>query len=173
MSTSGSSGRQSVTLRIELAECLRSDVDSAEQRLLAFVRALDLAYDGSGTDLDAELEGLLREILARAAIALAPLVRTEDGEPMPTVACTADAARAFVASPTAERWDVFEAASTASYPFGPGDGCLAVDELGGHGARGAGDHGPGFLWQVAVTAGAGRVCEAMRTELGAWLADGA
>ena len=65
--------------------------------------------------------------------------------------------------PDEAHWDELFAAATATYPFGPGDGCHAVAALGGHGAPGSGcTSGIGFLDSLA---GAAKVLEALRREL--------
>ena len=59
---------------------------------------------------------------------------------------TTAAARRYLERPEAERWGALYEAATMTYPFGPGEGCLALVELGGHGARGAGcASGVGFI----------------------------
>ncbi|MEJ7599915.1 MAG: hypothetical protein WKG01_18560 [Kofleriaceae bacterium] len=156
-------------LRWELRQCLADPVP-ARQRLLALIRAVDLAHDSLRTG-NADIEPLVQQVLARAAVTIAPLFTTAS-EPMDVgIAATAVAARAYLASPSEDRWSTFEQAATDSYPFGPGDGCLAIDELGGCGQPGAGDHGAGFIWEAAIVIGMERVCDALHSEIDGWLAE--
>jgi hypothetical protein len=60
-------------LRRDLRRCLADEAPSVPQRLLAFVRAVDLAFDRIRRQPDADVEPLLRSVLARAAVAIAPL----------------------------------------------------------------------------------------------------
>lgn len=78
-------------LRWELRQCLADPVP-ARQRLLALIRAVDLAHDSLRTG-NADIEPLVQQVLARAAVTIAPLFTTAS-EPMDVgIAATAVAAR--------------------------------------------------------------------------------
>ncbi|MGZ6086110.1 MAG: hypothetical protein ACXWUG_18270 [Polyangiales bacterium] len=51
-------------------------------------------------------------------------------EAIPTIDRTMRAAHAFLERPCEETYGALQVAATDSYPFGPGDGCLAVPETG-------------------------------------------
>jgi hypothetical protein len=155
--------------RTELRRLLFDDALSPRDALLALVRCIDLATDAAVQADDADVELLIQRVLAHAAVALAPFLIPAGGHPR--IEATALAAATFVASPSEAHWDAYLAAATSSYPFGPGDGCLAVDELGGHGAPGAGDHGAGFIWGVAVQVGVDRARRVLRAEMEAPIGD--
>jgi hypothetical protein len=136
------------------------------QRLLDVVRMLDLALvaaDAVGDDVS-----WAHQAVARAVIALAPLVPASD-----PIASTTAAALDYATAPSSDAWSALVAAATDSYPFGPGDGCLAVDELGGHGVAGAGDRGPGFVWSVAQECGVDSVCVLLRDAIATWVEESA
>jgi len=162
--TAASTAASAGALRAELRDIVFDDARPARDALLALVRCLDLAIEDAVRADDAEVEALVCAMLAHAAVALAPLM-IPAGQAHPPIERTARAAAGYLASPGEDRWDAFVAAATSSYPFGPGDGCLAVAELGGHGAPGAGDHGAGFVWIAAAQIGADRARDALRAEL--------
>lgn len=136
------------------------------QRLLHVVRMLDLALIAA--DAVGDEGSLAHQAVARAVIALAPLVPASH-----RIASTAAAALDYATAPNGDAWSALVAAATDSYPFGPGDGCLAVDELGGHGAPGAGDGGSGFVWLVAQQCGAESVCVALHDAIATWVGESA
>jgi hypothetical protein len=161
-------------LRQQLRRCLADETVSVQQRLLALIRTVDLAYGRLIYQPDADQEALLGAVLAHATVAIAPLLTTAGYAWDGLVEATARAAGAYIKSPTEVHWTAFMEASTNSYPFGPGDGCLAVDELGGHGTPGAGDHGAGFIWFSAIIGpeiGPERVYHALLNEMDGFLAE--
>ncbi len=114
--------------------------------MVALVHRVDLAYHAARRSEPPDDARVVATwlLIARAVVALRPVV--SGAEPHPRLDATRDAAERFLADATAERWSELFRAATASYPFGPGDGCLALDELGGHGAPGAGGaSGVGFV----------------------------
>jgi len=156
-------------LRLALTRCLGDEAGSAQQSVLDFVRTVDLAYDQVGGDdpQERQWEAFLRSILARATVATGAMLGAD--RRAATIDRTVTAAEEYLRSETDERWDEVLQAATDSFPFGPGDGCLAVPELGGHGARGSGDHGSGFIWFVAEMVGPERIRDALATALIPWL----
>jgi hypothetical protein len=110
---------------------------------------------------------VLAEALARAVIAVGrPLLAHTR---LATVAATLAAAEAFVRVPDEATERRYQECATMSYPYGPGDGCYAID---GHpdpepdnGCR----SGAGTLAQVAYQLGADVVAERLAVELNPWL----
>jgi hypothetical protein len=142
----------------ELSRWLDDATLSPKDGLLGFIRAAEARYEQRTS-----AEKLMQELLARAASALGPLLTTW---PRENIAVTEAAARRYLEAPTAAAFDAFCDAATASYPFGPGDGCFAIDELGGHGAPASGDAGFGFIWTVAAECGADVAMRALQIALG-------
>lgn len=144
---------------IDVASELVSRELLPRQFVLELVRWLDLR-------IGAEADGLERELLVHALLAAGPLL-----PPSPAIDETLRAARAFAVEPTEARYDALTAAATSSYPFGPGDGCFAVRELGyvgcepGSGCR----SGAGCLASIAEAVGYDRTADALRSALRAWL----
>lgn len=131
----------------------------ARELVLELVRWIDLR-------MAAAPEGAERELLVRALVAAGPLLPQ-----MPTLGRTLEAAQAFVVDPTDDRYEALQEASTSSYPFGPGDGCFAVAELGYAGCEpGSGCRsGAGCLASIAETVGYERTADAVRRALREWL----
>jgi hypothetical protein len=129
--------------------------------LLALVSWLDRRL------ADATPQSLEAQLLGRAVIAAGRPLAAKHA----TVARTLEAARAYVGDPTDDRYEAFQIAATASYPYGPGDGCFAIAELGyagcdvGSGCR----SGAGSLVCVAEEIGYECVAEAVRREVSEWL----
>lgn len=143
-----------MTTPFDSVEQLLSPELPAREFVLELVRWLDLR-------MAAVPEGVEREILARA-LAAGPLL-----PPMPTVDQTLEAARVFLADPTDARYAALQLAATSSYPFGPGDGCFSIDELGYTGCEpGSGCRsGAGGLVSIAETVGYDRVADTIRDAL--------
>jgi hypothetical protein len=129
--------------------------------LLALVRLIDLAVVAAQGERSFADIALARAVSAagRASQTAAPI----DG--------VLEAAEAFALDPTEATHTAYQAAATSAYPFGPGDGCLAVPELGEEGCGpGSGCvSGAGTLIQIAEVDGDERVAQAIVTELVAWL----
>lgn len=140
------------------AELLSRELPPREL-ILELVRWLDVR-------IAAEPDSLERELLVRAFLAAGALL-----PPMPTLAETLEAARAFLVEPTEARYDALTTAATNSYPFGPGDGCFAIRELGRVGCEpGSGCRsGAGCLASIAETVGYDRTADAIRSALRTWL----
>lgn len=134
--------------------------------VLAIVRLLDLAWRGDAPGARA----LIDEAVCRMLIAGAPLYVEAYPRAQPAAERTLSAARAFVATPgEAQRTALFRAA-TNSYPFGPGDGCFAVSELGTHGTPGAGcAGGVGCLAYLAPAPASRRLVDLWRAAVLPWL----
>ncbi len=145
--------------RAALREALLGDGDRA---LREVIRQLDLPEDDPPDNLAALA-------LARAILALGPIVgaRLEASHP---VHVTTAAAAAFAKAPADETWDDFFRAATASYPFGPGDGCHCTLPAARHGERGGGCRsGSGTLRSIAEEVGVERVMQVVRAALVPWL----
>ncbi len=142
----------------EVSELVSRELPPREL-ILELVRWLDVRI---GTEPD----GLERELLVRAFLAAGPLL-----PPIHTVTATLQAAQAFVVEPTEVRYGALTTAATNSYPFGPGDGCFAIRELGHAGCQpGSGCRsGAGCLASIAETVGYDRTADAIRSALRAWL----
>jgi hypothetical protein len=140
------------------AELLSRDL-SPREFILELVRWLDMR-------MGVEPEGVERETFVWALVAAGQLLPA-----MATVARTLERARAFVAEPTEARYDALISAATNSYPFGPGEGCFAIKELGYVGCEpGSGClSGSGSLANVAGAIGYERTAEAIRSALRARL----
>lgn len=106
--------------------------------LVEVVRTVDLAYRAPRGSQAAQ------RVIAAMVCALGEALADDDGHG--GIAMTTAAARRYLEAPSDDSWGALFEAATMTYPFGPGDGCLALDELGGHGARGAGcASGVGFI----------------------------
>jgi hypothetical protein len=132
-----------------------------QARVHAFVVALDRALVERWDD------PVLQTALARAVVAVGPALLAATGAP--TVAATLAAAEEFVRSPDEEKRRRYVERATASYPYGPGDGCLTLpgDECDspGSGCR----SGAGTLAQVATVLGAEVVADRLGADLIPWL----
>ena len=134
---------------------------SPREFIYELVRWLDL-------QMAAEPEGLGREMLVWAFVAAGPLVPS-----MATVDRTLEAAHSFVVEPTNTHYGALMEAATNSYPFGPGDGCYGVSNLGYAGCEpGSGCRsGAGCLVSLAEVIGYDRTTEAVRGALRSHLDD--
>jgi hypothetical protein len=146
------------TFFAELRERLAAPL-AAREVILDLVRWLDAREPQEASSLEAQA-------LARALVACGSAL-----EHLPTVVRTLAAAREYVANPTDEQWDALVTAATASYPFGPGDGCFAIRELGFPGCEpGSGCRsGAGTLACVAEEIGYETAAAAIRGALGDWI----
>jgi hypothetical protein len=154
-------------LRAELARRLGDPDPDPDRWLLGLIQWIDTAFVARVGSRDEEGERWLRAVLACGCVATGPLVAEDLA-----IQATVEAARRYALAPDHAREVDFMEAATSSYPFGPGDGCLGVDELGGHGAPGGGcTSGAGFLWEVASWAPTtpAAVRDALVRELSAWL----
>jgi hypothetical protein len=156
-------------LRADLLAALEAEAD-ARAVVLDLVRRLDLAHLGApGSDTGDAIMELVALVLARAACVLGPELAAKVS-PRERIDATVVAARAYVDAPSEETHTAFFRAATQSYPFGPGDGCLAARELGGHGTPGAGcASGSGFLAGTAAWIGDAAALACLRRELLPWL----
>jgi hypothetical protein len=135
----------------------------SRESLLTCINWLDLAC------AEAPPESLPPQFLARAIIAAGGALL--EHRSYPTVAVTIETAKAYVLEPTEEHYARYFMAATNSYPFGSGDGCYAVVELG-YGKCDAGSgcvSGAGSLWSFASELGAAVVMERVAQELIPWL----
>ncbi|NBD36857.1 MAG: hypothetical protein GVY30_12785 [Chloroflexi bacterium] len=112
---------------------------------------------------------MAQQILARAIIAAG--YGLMEKRFLPTVQVTIEAAEAYVLAPTDEHFERYVIAATNSYPFGSGEGCYAIAELGYEGcALGSGcGSGAGSLGSFAAELGDAVVMELIAAELIPWL----
>jgi hypothetical protein len=131
-------------------------------RIVALVYCVDSAFEQAAQSGKNEAtEQFVLEFIAQAVVSLATAMPTSPG-----IEATRDAAATYLHTPTEEHWDALFQAATASYPFGPGEGCLALDELGGHDAPGSGcTSGVGFIYRI----GAETVIQLLKRDMTPWL----
>lgn len=137
--------------------------------LLEFIRWLDLECAG------AACTSLQEQILVRAVVATGhALVQQRAFPPGHPVFKTVAAAEAYLLDPTEERFEGYFEAATASYPFGSGEGCYAVSEIGRSGCEpGSGCvSGAGSLYSVAQEIGIEAALQSLAQELIPWLRGG-
>jgi len=159
-------GKQSSIVRQMTAERF---LEEGLQRLrsdsvLPFIEWLDTVYAKSYSDH----ERLLRESLVRLTVAVGETLIVEPGAAIEKTVATASH---FLREPSPPNWRSFFNASTNSYPFGPGEGCYGVEELG-HGTCGVGSgcrSGVGFLY--FCSAERMRILEAARSAFRDWAAE--
>lgn len=94
----------------------------SKESLLQLISWLDTECFG------APLVSLPRQILARTVIAIG--YRLIDKFGLATIKATTESAEIFALEPTLESFDAYLRAATHSYPFGSGDGCYAIHEIG-------------------------------------------
>jgi hypothetical protein len=77
----------------------------------------------------------------------------------------------YILEPTEEQYDRYFTAATNSYPYGSGDGCYAIEELGYEGCEpGSGcASGAGSLASMAIEIGEEDTLEIIARELLPWL----
>lgn len=147
---------------IELLEAPEPD----RKTVLAMVRALDLAWRADRPGV----RDFIEQAVCRMVIAGAPLYFEAWPRARPAAEETLRAARAFVATPGEDEQDALFRAATNSFPFGPGDGCFAVSDLGTHGTPGAGCvGGVGCIDCLAPAREAPRLVAAWQAAVLPWL----
>jgi hypothetical protein len=101
------------------------------------------------------------------------LVKKQNFPATHPVVKTIKAAEAYLLEPSEALFDHYFMAATASYPFGSGEGCYAVGELGYPGCEpGSGCiSGAGSLYSMAAELGAIVVMQSIARELIPWLQD--
>jgi hypothetical protein len=135
----------------------------SRESLLDWINWLDLEC------ARASLESLQQQILARSIVAVG--YEFVERQIFPINHPTIKAAEAYILEPTEDHFDSYFAAATDSYPFGSGDGCYAIDELGysrcepGSGCV----SGAGSLASFAAVLGADVVMQVIAKELIPWL----
>lgn len=118
-------------------------VRPSKEALINLISWLDLECSKSSET------SLPQQILARAVVALGrTLTEIYAYKAHQAVAHTTQAAETFALEPTEENFAEYYLAATNSYPFGPGDGCYALQETGYAGCEpGSGCHsGSGCLY---------------------------
>lgn len=144
--------------------------EASEARLHELIRRVDLAYTAAvhrrSGDVEASVLQFVRLLLARATVATAELI-----DPIEEWCTrTRRAAARFVREASDENYALLEDEATNTYPFGPGDGCLAVRALGTHSTPGAGCLSRvGFLDCIAARVGPDRVLRCLEIHLVPWL----
>lgn len=138
--------------------------------LLELVRLLDLALREATAKRDDATLAFIDEAVARMVVAGAPFYLDAYPRARTRATATLQAAERFVAAPSESTRAAYTRAATSSYPFGPGDGCFAVPELGDHGTPGAGcAGGVGCVAYLAPATAATQLVLALRRALGPWL----
>lgn len=146
------------------------DPAPSRDTLLELVRLLDLARRQALGERDDATLAFVDEAVARMVMVGAPFYLEAYPRAQARATATLRAAERFVAAPSESTRAAYLRAATSSYPFGPGDGCFAVPELGDHGTPGAGcAGGVGCIAYLAPPAAATQLVLAMRRELGPWL----
>ena len=151
-----------MTWRDELLSLVESPAPAAawlDDWITTLDRAIVAEYD------EGRHGGPAVQALARCVVAVGP----DLAEGASTVADTLDAAQTFVDDPTEAARQEYVARATRSYPYGPGDGCLALDGRAcadpGSGCR----SGAGTLAQVAAAIGADTVRTRIEAAVPPWL----
>ena len=148
---------------------IEDDQKPAQARVLALVETLDLAVLAERED-DRQ-HGPAAQILARAVVAAGgPLLAADPAPPaavIRAVGATRAAAVAYADAPGDDTELAYFTCATGSYPYGPGDGCLATGDAcePGSGCW----SGAGTLACVAATTGFDAVIRALSAELAPWL----
>ena len=142
---------------------------ASKDALLDLIRWLDLECAGAAP------ESLPQQILTRAIVAAGFALAEKKNFPATApVMRTINAAEQYCLEPTEPTFDCYFEAATASYPFGAGDGCYAIDELGYASCEpGSGcTSGAGSLYQMALDLSVDAVWQALTLELVPWLRGG-
>lgn len=138
----------------------------SQELLFELIRWLDLACS------EESLDSLPMQILTRSVIAAGRgLVKKRAYPGNHPVVKTLQAAEAYNLLPTEVTFDRYFYAATNSYPFGTGDGCYVVNELGYAGCElGSGcTSGAGTLDQIAYEVGAEEVMRLIAEAVVPWL----
>ena len=138
----------------------------SQELLFELIRWLDLLCS------EESLDSLPMQILTRSVIAAGKgLVKKRAYPRNHPVVKTLQAAEAYSLLPTKVAFDRYFYAATNSYPFGTGEGCYAVKELGYAGCElGSGcKSGAGTLDQIAYEVGAEEVMQLIAEEVVPWL----
>jgi hypothetical protein len=137
----------------------------SEPRVRRLVEALDLGI-AAGYQ-----HGIARRALARAVASIGRplLAQCDAGLRASRVRATLAAAGAYARDPSDETELAYLVCATASYPYGPGDGCLAIAGLDHCGPGSGCFSGAGTLHIIAEEIGFGGVMQALTAELVPWL----
>jgi hypothetical protein len=137
--------------------CVRLSQSDSRTTVLELVRWLDLRY---AADREAA-----QALYAPLLVAVSPLLPDK-----PHIARTVAAAGQYASAPSEEHWAELFRAATSSYPFGPGEGCYCIDELGVQGCGpGSGCRsGAGSFASIAESYGYDAVATALLTTLDAY-----
>lgn len=155
-------------LRQRIAELVASSALADPELLIQVIHQVDLGFqeaarrgDPGETDVAA-----VKRFVALCTEVTGPLVAAQRPEARVGIEKAATAATAYLAHPDEQTRAAYFAACTAVYPFGPGDGCHSLPELGGHGAPGCGcTTGVGFLAQVAYASSPSEVMALLRRDV--------
>lgn len=135
--------------------------------LLEFIRWLDLTAreEIMGGDLNPLTPLLLAQVIIVLGNELDKIKKVS-----PQLLATVNAAKNYIQDPNdATHLTYFEAA-TASYPFGPGEGCYQVEELGYSNCEwGSGcPSGAGTLYQISLQLGEEMTVKLIKDSLSQW-----
>jgi hypothetical protein len=137
-----------------------------EESLLNWINWLDLE------SAMASPESVQVQILTRSVVATGyELVKKQNFPATHPVVKTIKAAEVYILEPSQDLFDNYFMAASDSYPFGSGEGCYAVDELGYPGCEpGSGCmSGAGSLYNMAGVLGPAIVMQSIARELIPWL----
>ncbi|OQD56850.1 hypothetical protein BM536_006955 [Streptomyces phaeoluteigriseus] len=155
---------QSPSLSAALLSLLEGDGRDPLDRIDDMVEALDRAI--LRDVLHDVSHGMAAQTLARAVIALgSPLLQHTN---LPQIALTLEAARAYADSPDDKTKQAYLERATHSYPYGPGDGHLGLDDRGCEPGSGC-TSGAGTLRQTANALGGDTALHALAAALSPWL----
>ena len=138
----------------------------SKQSLLDLLSWLDLEC------ATASAETFQKQLLTRSIVAAGYELATKQAFPaIHPVRKTLEAAELYCLEPTEEHFDRYFEAASASYPFGSGEGCYAIADLGYSGCEpGSGCmSGAGSLYSLATELGAEVVGQLIAQELILWL----
>lgn len=141
----------------------------SEQQVRLLVQALDLDIAAAiATD---PRHGIAEQALARAVAAIGRplLAHCDDGLRASRVRATLAAAGAYARDPSDETGLALAVCATASYPYGPGDGCLAITDMDHCGPGSGCISGAGTLHATAWEIGFGEAMRVLAAELAPWL----
>ena len=149
--------------RADLINVLTSSTSADDEWLLRVVTWLDTSAGPPRT----AFQNVAWAWLFATALELLHQVMRGRGDENPRIEQTMTAARLFAVDPTEDNYDELFWAATDSYPFGPGDGCLAVPETSADNCeRGSGcSSGSGSLYYIAQEVGAGALRAVLRDEV--------
>jgi len=140
----------------------------SKETLLDLINWLDLESATASPD------SIQMQILTRSIVAAGyELVKNKNFPITHPVVKTIKAAESYILEPSEDLFNIYFTAASASYPFGSGEGCYAIEELGYSGCElGSGCiSGAGSLYNIAIELGVAVVMQNIAKELIPWLRD--